>query len=203
MNHPAPAPELLRTVLIALAATGLAACRYAPETASVPPGESLRPVSPVPAPIVPKPVADAPVVEWTYITIDFEDRTIDLEGEIGIDIGWLEQIACSPRTREHETVVIAYARPSHVHAALLLLGLEPGRPGKWVPDEETLDYTVVPPQGPPLWLTLLREDAETGEVVERPISDFVRDYHTKMPLPDRPWIFGGSVIGPDFEGVPT
>jgi hypothetical protein len=42
---------------------------------------------------------------------------------------FLEAVACSPDTRPHETLVVTDARPSHVHAGLLMIGLEPGRPG--------------------------------------------------------------------------
>lgn len=42
---------------------------------------------------------------------------------------FLEVVACSPDSRPHETLVVTDARPSHVHAGLLMIGLEPGRPG--------------------------------------------------------------------------
>jgi hypothetical protein len=44
---------------------------------------------------------------------------------------YLEVVACLPDSREHETLVVSQARPSHVHAAMLLIGLKPGSPGGW------------------------------------------------------------------------
>ncbi|MFW5653036.1 MAG: YdjY domain-containing protein, partial [Planctomycetota bacterium] len=70
-------------------------------------------------------------LQWPLLTVDLKDRFVDVEAVVGTDRGWLEQIACSPGTRTHESIVIALARPSHIHAALLLLGLEPGQPGAW------------------------------------------------------------------------
>lgn len=51
---------------------------------------------------------------------------------------FLEAIACKPDTREHESLVVTPARPSHIHAALLLIGLTPGEPGKWKLENDRL-----------------------------------------------------------------
>ena len=47
---------------------------------------------------------------------------------IRLELGWLEQVACAPATREHESLVVVNAKPSHIHAALLMAGFEPGTP---------------------------------------------------------------------------
>lgn len=44
---------------------------------------------------------------------------------------FLETICCAPDTREHESLLVSDAKPSHVHAALLAMGLTPGKPGAW------------------------------------------------------------------------
>ena len=36
--------------------------------------------------------------------------------------GWLEQAACTPETRTHESVFAILAAPSELHAALLVVG---------------------------------------------------------------------------------
>ena len=51
-----------------------------------------------------------------------------MPASIACNSGWLEQVACMVGTREHESLVVVEAKPSEVHAALLLLGLEPGTP---------------------------------------------------------------------------
>ena len=58
-----------------------------------------------------------------------------------LEAGWLEQIACAPNSREHESLVVVKAKPSEVHAALLLAGFEPGSPGTWSYVDDALQFT--------------------------------------------------------------
>lgn len=44
---------------------------------------------------------------------------------------YLEVVCCSPDTREHETFVVTRVGPSHLHAALLAVGLKSGTPGSF------------------------------------------------------------------------
>jgi len=43
---------------------------------------------------------------------------------------YLELVACTPDTREHESLVVSPATPSLIHAALLAIDLAPGAPGR-------------------------------------------------------------------------
>lgn len=100
------------------------------------------------------------VVRWPYLTVHVNEGYVDIEGVVGINDGFLEQVACTPGTRGYESLVIAFAQPSHIHAALLLLGLEPGKPGKWeavAPAEEggKLLYRVVGPEGAKVRVTVI------------------------------------------------
>jgi len=100
------------------------------------------------------------VVHWPYLTVHVKEKYIDIEGVIGINDGYLEQVACTPGTRGYESLVIAFARPSHIHAALLLLGLEPGKPGHWEAvaadaDHPKGSYRVVGPVGDKVKVTVL------------------------------------------------
>ncbi len=42
---------------------------------------------------------------------------------------FVETLVCAPDTREHESLLVTSATPSHLHAALLAIGLSPGVPG--------------------------------------------------------------------------
>jgi len=170
------------------------------------------------------------VVHWPYLTVHVNEGYVDIEGVVGINDGFLEQVACTPGTRGYESLVIAFAQPSHIHAALLLLGLEPGKPGKWeavAPAEAggTFTYRVIPPEGAKVRVTVIYEKAKrkvdegvggdgeggNGEAwmneanetkrVEVPVSDWIIDYKTGKKFPDGVWIFGGSRIKKDFSGV--
>lgn len=52
---------------------------------------------------------------------------------------FLEVICCSPDSREHETFVVTDAKPSHIHAALLSIGLRAGHPGSFRQNGRSLE----------------------------------------------------------------
>lgn len=88
----------------------------------------------------PAPVAGADGARevFPHVRVDLGARAVEFDGEVPISLAdlraprvFLEQIACIRDSKEHESLVMTLARPSHVHAALLTLGLEPGKPAKW------------------------------------------------------------------------
>ena len=112
-------------------------------------------------------------VKLPGLLISLKERYVDLEGTICLDRGCLELIACTKGSKEHESIVAIEARPTHIHAALLLLGANPGNPAMRRPiDEQETRWIDVPPKGDPVDVSLVFKDGE-GKVVERPISDFV------------------------------
>jgi len=97
------------------------------------------------------PPSEKPVVLKTLpgIIVDTEKGEVRLEGKVCLQKGALELVVCSEGTREHESIVVVKARPSHVTFALALLGLEPGQPAHRTearafspPAGETLDITA-------------------------------------------------------------
>lgn len=141
-------------------------------------------------------------VDWPHLKIDLNNKVVEIEGYSGINKGWLEQIICLTGTRTHESVLITEAKPSHIHAALLLTGLEPGRPGWWKidPDDpQGMKWIVEPPKGAAVSITVQWTD-ELEQQHEVPIRHWVRDFHSHELLPDGPWIFGGSMMKADYTG---
>ena len=74
------------------------------------------------------------------VRIDWQRPQVELDGEVVLREGPLELLACSPGTREHESIVAVAARPLHIRQALGLIGLEAGRPctydaagDRWLP----------------------------------------------------------------------
>ncbi len=129
------------------------------------------------------------------VTVRVASRIVEIEGWSCLDAGWLEQVACSPGTREHEALVVIEVRPSDIHAALLLAGFEPGAPGRWslVNDEVRL----TPPSGDPLDILVRYERG--GTMVEEPIASWITGPRDGAPFPDASWIFGGSLMAPNAE----
>ena len=73
-----------------------------------------------------------------HIRLDATAKVVEIDGVVPIDAHnerapnvYLEVLVCGSDTREHEAVVVTEARPSQVHAALLAIGLEPGKPGSY------------------------------------------------------------------------
>jgi hypothetical protein len=135
------------------------------------------------------------------VTVYPEQRRVELEAEVCLDRGWLEQVACAAGSREHESLVVPVARPSQIHAALLTAGFEPGTPGSWTYEQG--EYEFVAPTGSPVQVHVSYRAAD-GTTVEEPIRHWihVRRGADVLPFPERPWIFGGSRIepNPDWMG---
>jgi hypothetical protein len=112
-------------------------------------------------------------VKLPGLVIDFEKRCVDLEATICLDDGFLELIACTKGSKEHESIVAVPAKAMHIHTALLLLGANNGNPAmrKQVGEEEKR-WVHVPPRGDPIDVFLVATSKD-GKAMERPISDFI------------------------------
>ena len=128
---------------------------------------TARAADPSPEKTVRKPV------KLPGMVIDVEERHIDLEATICLDKGFLELIACTKGSKEHESVVAMSSKAMHVHTALLLLGANNGHPAMRKPvDKEQTRWITVPPRGDAIDLFLVVKNKD-GKEIERPISDFI------------------------------
>ena len=117
-----------------------------------------------------------------------DSGVVALPGWVALEEGWLEVAVCRQGTREHESVVATTARPSIVHAALLLAGLEPGRPARYRPDG-----TFEPATGGPVEISI-RFDEEDPAAGEMPLGDAILDERGEEPID---WLFAGSTVHPN------
>lgn len=110
---------------------------------------------------------------FPHISIDAKDRRVDVEAVVCLEEGFLELIACGKDSKEHESVIMVEAKPSHIHAALLLIGAQAGNPAMRKPlDEEGTRWAHLPPRGQPVKISLVFTK-EGEKPVERPVSDFI------------------------------
>jgi hypothetical protein len=131
-------------------------------------------------------------VEFTPgVRIDWTKVQVELAGRVVLREGLLELLACSPGTREHESIVRVNARPLHIFQALGLIGLEPGRP---VTYEEAGDRWL-PAAGAVLVIEVRYAAAGRGRTVN--IWDWVKDARTNQAPPRRDWLFCGSRFFPE------
>lgn len=144
------------------------------------------------------------------VRINLDQWSVDVESRICLREGLLELIACTKDTKEHESIIVIDAKPSHLHAALLLLGAKAGNPAirRIVDQENGGRFISAPPKGNPVDVLLVFKDGK-GEEREHPISDFITrsDQQGESTLPDNapdaekarkfpvdPFLFAGSVI---------
>lgn len=143
--------------------------------------------------------ATTPVVQWTEgLRVNRAARLVEVDAAVCLRVGLLEQVACSPGTREHEAILVVTPKASDIHAALLLVGLEPGRPGRWSIRDETL--ILEPASGAPLDLRV--RWMVDGASHEAPIASWIRGVGGSAAPTDAHWRFAGSVIV-DERGRPA
>jgi hypothetical protein len=130
------------------------------------------------------------------VTINREAGYVEMDAKvIHREADWLELLACTPGGREHEAVLTIAAKPRQIHMAMLVLGLEPGKPLSWKQVGE--GYVMTPPSGPKVNIAIRYE--KDGKLIEVPASNWIMDRNTKKPMADEPWLFTGSKFA-EVEG---
>ena len=103
----------------------------------------------------------------------------------------LEFFVCAAGGAEHETVLRSRAKASHLHMALLLLGIEPGQPFHLTQPGDMR----IPPTGPLLKITCqFRKD---GREISLPPHRLMRNLKTKRPITPLVFVFAGSRLMAD------
>ena len=187
-------------VVVGLLSTGLSGADRPPL-----PGTPVTPTEPIAAP------EGAPQRGqlFPHVFVDLEERFVEVAGIVPIVTAapeggpppevLLELVVTGfAGGRDHESLVSTRARASHIHAGLLLLGLEPGEPGTW--DEsydenaERWTSTPTPPEGPGVAIELRWADPATGEEHTAEPRDWIRNIDTDEAFPDGVWRFAGSLF---------
>src|SRR4051812_27143061 len=134
----------------------------------------------------------APVGRFPHIDVDVQHKQVRVECQALHCEAPLEFFCVVNGTNEHESVIRTPAKPSQIHTALLMIGLDPGDPVRY--DAEQKKW--IPPHGPPLKMSLEFDD-KAGKHVSLPAYELMRDVRTKKPMPAMNWIFAGSRVMPD------
>jgi hypothetical protein len=159
-----------------------------PATASAPQGEAQA--------NTPAPAADASGLvrlgkeESDAVWIHPQRKLVVVDGEVVLREGFLELFACPRGTKEHESIVGVNSKAYVVHAALLAVGAEPGRPVQFAPEYRAAE-------GPIIDIHVLWRDAN-GEKRTAKAQDWVRNTKTQKPM-TQDWVFGGSAFFTDEE----
>lgn len=146
------------------------------------------------------------------VKINVEDWCVDVDARVCLREGTLELIACTKDTKEHESIIMVEAKPSHIHAALLLLNARPGHPAmQKAIDPEGTRFVSLPPRGGLVDVFLVIKDID-GKEAEYPISDFITAAgHEEQPtgdakpakFPTHTFLFAGSTLEKNGDGPRT
>ncbi len=190
---------------VACAAMECACAHRTPQSERMAPTPAVLPaVLPAPTAIATEPPeAPAPSLpvkaesEWIACTplvrVDREAHIVSFDATSVLDTGFLEQFVCLKETREHESLFVFEGKASDMHAALLLAGAVPGKPGRWKEvesNEGSFAVEGVAPEGTAIEITVKLPSGD-----EHPIAWFARE----APLagdqnrtPPSQFVFGGS-----------
>jgi hypothetical protein len=131
---------------------------------------------------------------FPHIRVDVLKRQVAFDAKVCLREGILEFLVCSGDAKQHESVLTTQAKPSHVHAALLMFGLMPGKPARRCCDRP--EASTLPPQGPELKITARWKDAG-GKPHEVPAQQFLKvGEGRKAKVPEK-WVFIGSDMLPE------
>ncbi|HQY89346.1 MAG TPA: YdjY domain-containing protein, partial [Tepidisphaeraceae bacterium] len=131
--------------------------------------------------------AEKKVVEFPNVRVDLEQKNIRVDCEIlAVDMA-LEFYLVAKGGPDHESVLRTAAKPSSIHAGLIMLGIEPGSPARY---SETTRQSIAP-FGPPLRLKVEWE-GEDGKLHSMPAESLIRSIKEKKPMPQGVFIFTGS-----------
>lgn len=125
------------------------------------------------------------------ISVDAKLRQVRIESEFLNVLNPLEFLICSAGGPEHETVLRAKIKPSHLHFALLAIGLTEGHPLTFNPKTRI----VTKPDGPALKLSV--EFEKDGKLISLPAHRLMRDIRHKKEMPEQRWVFVGSRVMED------
>lgn len=145
------------------------------------------------------------------VRVDVAEKLVEFDGTVPIDahrvtdkgeklVVFLETIVCTKNSKEHESLVVTSAKASQVHAALLLIGLKPGAPGRWErkDDEGQKTLVSVPPRGDSVRVTVAerRDDGTFGPEIDA--LEWVIDHRDgrgfRVIEPDASLVFAGSAM---------
>ena len=114
--------------------------------------------------------------------IDEARKQLIVDGKVVLREGMLEMFACPRQTKEHESIVAVNCKAQFIHAGLLALGAEPGRPVKF-------DPTYTPATGPQVDVWVLWKDDKGNH--KALAQEWIQQIKTEKQM-DHPFVFAGS-----------
>ncbi len=151
-------------------------------------------------------------LEKEGVHLDLEKKLVWVNGRVCIVNANLEYVAVGERGATHEALFILDCKPSALNAALIALGLVPGKNYRTVekkplpPKEDVLSgkvkpYILIHPQGPEVFLTA-EWVGKDGKPIRHKVSDLILNLRTMKPVKKCKWIYFGGRMAPLYRGEP-
>ncbi len=128
------------------------------------------------------------MVDDGRVWIHRDEQAVIVDGYICQRNAPLEMFACPIGTKEHESIVAVFAKSRFVHASLLAVGANPGKPVAFEPKFTPASGTTIRVYA--LWHN------EKGETQATLAQHWIRQVGTKKPML-WDWVFAGSKIYKD------
>ncbi len=121
------------------------------------------------------------------IIINKADGTVMVNGQVNMQKGLVEYLACGAKGKLHESILRLDVDPYYLQIALLLIGLEPGgqAPGRQG-DSNKIDGDPVE-----IWV---RWKGSDKKLVKHRAEKLIYNHSAKRPMEKTEWIFTGSQI---------
>jgi len=134
------------------------------------------------------------------IRVHGKTQVVEVEGQVCLNEGILEFLACTPGpdSREYESILSLNCKPSHFKAALLLIGCEEGNLSP-----EALNIKPDPDEKPRKLGTRVKifvEWKDGDKTVRVNADELMTSRRTGKPMKDLPWRFTGSAFAKTHEG---
>lgn len=132
-----------------------------------------------------------PLDPLSKIWVTKDRKAVVIPATVALKKGLLEFFACVKGTKDHESILVLEIKPFLMHAALLVVGAEPGGPAQFSP-------VFVPPSGDEIDVIVRWKDKD-GKRCEAKAQDWVLESEKQKPM-SVPWVFTGSVLKKTDEG---
>lgn len=120
----------------------------------------------------------------SHIWADKEKKRVVVRGVICLREGLLEMFACPRGTKEHESIVSVHAKSSEMHATLIALGIDPGKPMDWRGEYQPASGPIIDVE---VWWT------EDSKLKKRRMQEMLKETKTGKATTAK-FVFGGSEI---------
>jgi hypothetical protein len=145
------------------------------------------------------------------IVVDAKAQTVSVPATVNSPPDPIEYLLIHKRGKRHEAVFVTTAKPSVLNAALLMLGLVPGKNASYVekvpmPTLEEVQkgvdpLIVTPPQGQPFWMTVRWKTPE-GKLEEHCVEDMILDLGKQKSVADAKWVYLGGRMAQIYKNEP-